>query len=202
MCASLGVADTSHHTHHEPRACQVNGGKWIVRLVKGVAARYWEEVLMAVLGGRFDVGDEICGCVLSVRYNEDILSIWNKSADERDVCLAIRDTLRSVMGALADLAFSEPASPTPLPPPTHPLAPPHPPTSALPAQSCRRARTWNIRSIPTPSATTPPTATPTPTSRRLMSARLGSARRGSARRGSARPGSAAQPQGKKGCLRA
>ena len=32
--------------------------------------------LLAVLGGQFSVGDEICGCVLSVRYQEDILSIW------------------------------------------------------------------------------------------------------------------------------
>jgi len=76
----------------------VNGGKWIVRLKKGLAARYWEDVLLAVLGGQFRVGDEICGCVLSVRYQEDILSIWNRSADSRRVCMQIRDTMRSVMG--------------------------------------------------------------------------------------------------------
>ena len=103
----------------------VNGGKWIVRLKKGLAARYWEEAvraktlrrssepppprsalpvptsapqLLAVLGGQFRVGDEICGCVLSVRYQEDILSVWNRSADSRKVCMQIRDTMRSVMG--------------------------------------------------------------------------------------------------------
>jgi len=76
----------------------VNGGKWIVRLKKGLAARYWEDVLLAVLGGQFRVGDEICGLVLSVRYQEDILSIWNRSADSRKVCMQIRDTLRSTMG--------------------------------------------------------------------------------------------------------
>ena len=76
----------------------VNGGKWIVRLKKGLAARYWEDVLLAILGGQFRVGDEICGCVLSVRYQEDILSIWNRSADSRRVCFQIRDTMRSVMG--------------------------------------------------------------------------------------------------------
>jgi translation initiation factor 4E len=77
----------------------INGGKWIVRLKKGVAQRYWEDILMAVLGGQLRVGpDEICGAVLSVRYNEDLLSIWNKSADNRKVCMQIRDTMRSVMG--------------------------------------------------------------------------------------------------------
>ena len=80
----------------------VNGGKWIVRLKKGLAARYWEDVLLAVLGGEFRVGDEICGCVLSVRYQEDILSIWNRSADSRRVCMQIRDTMRAVMGLPLD----------------------------------------------------------------------------------------------------
>ena len=83
----------------------VNGGKWIVRLKKGVAARYWEDLvrshpaprrtissaqtlttvparpqLLALLGGQFKVGDEICGAVLSVRYQEDILSVWSAAA--------------------------------------------------------------------------------------------------------------------------
>ena len=58
--------------------------------------------LLAVLGGQFRVGDEICGCVLSVRYQEDILSVWNRSADSRKVCMQIRDTMRSVMGLPLD----------------------------------------------------------------------------------------------------
>jgi hypothetical protein len=58
--------------------------------------------LLAVLGGQFRVSDEICGCVLSVRYQEDILSVWNRSADSRRVCMQIRDTMRSVMGLPAD----------------------------------------------------------------------------------------------------
>jgi len=105
-----------------------DGGKWIVRLKKGLVARFWEDIvrsltahaprhydervtkkaltptylwpcaqLLAILGGQFRVGDEICGCVLSIRYQEDILSVWNKSADSRRVCMQIRDTMRSVM---------------------------------------------------------------------------------------------------------
>lgn len=89
---------TTRHAHCPLSPAQVNGGKWIVRLKKGLAARYWEEVLLAVLGGQFRVGDEICGCVLSVRYQEDILSVWNRSADSRRVCMQIRDTMRNLMG--------------------------------------------------------------------------------------------------------
>jgi len=76
------------------------------------------------MGGQFK-GDEICGAVLSVRYQEacapaplsplparppppllpapqDLLSLWNKSADSRRVCMQIRDTLRQVTGLPAD----------------------------------------------------------------------------------------------------
>ena len=82
-----------------------NGGKWIVRLKKGVAARYWEDLLLAMLGGQFGLGEEICGAVLSVRYQEDLLSIWNKTAGSRKVCMQIRDTLKSVIGLPADAAM-------------------------------------------------------------------------------------------------
>ena len=41
------------------------GGKWIVRLRKGLASRYWEESILALIGGQFPgVQDgEICGVV-------------------------------------------------------------------------------------------------------------------------------------------
>lgn len=57
------------------------GGKWMLRLRKGIAARYWEDILLAIVGEQFDVGSEICGAVLSVRINEDIISVWNKTAE-------------------------------------------------------------------------------------------------------------------------
>ena len=44
------------------------GGKWIVRLRKGLASRCWENLLMAMLGEQFMVGDEICGAVISIRF--------------------------------------------------------------------------------------------------------------------------------------
>jgi Eukaryotic initiation factor 4E len=50
-----------------------NGGKWIVRLRKGLASKYWEELILAIIGEQFDVGQEICGAVVSVRGNEDII---------------------------------------------------------------------------------------------------------------------------------
>jgi translation initiation factor 4E len=62
------------------------GGKWIMRLKKGVADRYWEELLMALVGDQFmEAGEEVCGIVLSVRSGEDVFSIWTKNDGGRNI---------------------------------------------------------------------------------------------------------------------
>nr|CAB3241806.1 eukaryotic translation initiation factor 4E type 2-like [Phallusia mammillata] len=73
------------------------GGKWIVRLRKGLVARCWENLILAMLGEQFMVGDEVCGAVISIRFQEDIISIWNRTAGDEQVTSRIRDTLRRVL---------------------------------------------------------------------------------------------------------
>jgi len=79
----------------------LSGGKWIIRLKKGVSDRLWEDIVLAILGEQFDdlqpPADEepdewpgICGCTISVRPNEDIISVWNRyEADSK-----IRDKIK------------------------------------------------------------------------------------------------------------
>ncbi|KAJ6553077.1 translation initiation factor eIF 4e-like domain-containing protein [Mycena capillaripes] len=117
----------------------IAGGKWIIRLRKGVADRVWEALLCAVVGDAFagvrdlpprswedddDPSDsdapsnashatpassqepgtegedipEICGCTISVRASEDIVSLWNRVDQDVRVRERIRDTLRTVLG--------------------------------------------------------------------------------------------------------
>ena len=88
------------------------GGKWIVRLRKGLqknpkeyksshilglASRCWENLVLAMLGEQFMVGEEICGAVVSIRFQEDILSIWNRTACDTAVTARIRDTFKRVL---------------------------------------------------------------------------------------------------------
>ncbi|KAK7790882.1 hypothetical protein R5R35_010746 [Gryllus longicercus] len=73
------------------------GGKWIVRLRKGLASRCWENLVLAMLGEQFMVGEEICGAVVSIRFQEDIISVWNKTAQDAGTTARIRDTLRRVL---------------------------------------------------------------------------------------------------------
>lgn len=56
------------------------GGKWVVRLKKGVVDRYWEDLVLALIGEQFgDAGEEVCGAVANVRNGEDVLSIWTRN---------------------------------------------------------------------------------------------------------------------------
>uniref|UniRef100_A0A8C0PFP6 Eukaryotic translation initiation factor 4E family member 2 n=1 Tax=Canis lupus familiaris TaxID=9615 RepID=A0A8C0PFP6_CANLF len=75
-----------------------NGGKWIIQLRKGLASRCWENLILAMLGEQFMVGKEICGAV--VWFQEDIISIWNKTASDQATIAHIQDMLRQVLNLL------------------------------------------------------------------------------------------------------
>lgn len=62
------------------------GGKWIMRFKKGVMDRYWDDLLLAVMGDQFaEAGEEVCGMVVSVRNGEDVLSVWTKNNGGKNV---------------------------------------------------------------------------------------------------------------------
>jgi hypothetical protein len=64
----------------------------------GLSSRYFEEMLLALIGNQVPgvAPDEICGVVISIRYSEDILGIWNKNA-EREIIALLRDAIKKVL---------------------------------------------------------------------------------------------------------
>lgn len=38
-----------------------------------------------MIGDQLDYGDTVCGAVLSIRFGEDILSVWNRSSSDNQV---------------------------------------------------------------------------------------------------------------------
>jgi len=75
------------------------GGKFVVRVRKGLAARYWEDLCCAIVGEQFGVGDEVCGAVLSLRFQEDIISLWSRTAANMEA----NERIRSVLGRVLNL---------------------------------------------------------------------------------------------------
>ncbi|TCD71812.1 hypothetical protein EIP91_003155 [Steccherinum ochraceum] len=87
----------------------LSGGKWIIRLKKGVADRLWEDLVLAVVGDQFDEcgpkeggaeedeWPEICGCTISVRQNEDIVTVWNRTEGDPKVKEKIQSIIRRAL---------------------------------------------------------------------------------------------------------
>ncbi|XP_059054576.1 eukaryotic translation initiation factor 4E type 2 [Achroia grisella] len=75
----------------------VNGGKWVVRLRKTQTGRAWEDLCMAMLGEQFMVGAELCGVVLSIRFQEDHLAVWHRTAADAVAAGHVRDALRRIL---------------------------------------------------------------------------------------------------------
>ncbi|KAF7794273.1 hypothetical protein EIP86_005406 [Pleurotus ostreatoroseus] len=106
------------------------GGKWIIRLRKGLSDRLWEDLVLALIGDQFadcepdpanahanatanasanadshspdgekpSEWPEICGCTISVRQNEDIITVWNRVDADPKVKDKINQTIRRVLG--------------------------------------------------------------------------------------------------------
>lgn len=81
----------------DPANC--NGGKFVVRAKKRrVADRYWEEMLLAIIGEQFEHSDDLCGVVISSRATgDDVLSIWNRTAANESIVNSIREKIRQVL---------------------------------------------------------------------------------------------------------
>jgi len=73
------------------------GGKWILRLKKGLSTRLWESLVLAVIGEQFSVGKEICGIVCSIRPQEDLISVWTKTANNQLITQRIKETMKKVL---------------------------------------------------------------------------------------------------------
>ena len=70
------------------------GGKWMVRLRKGLASEKWEALILALVGDSTGIGEEICGCVASIRYQEDIIAVWNRDAADEEKKTRISEAMR------------------------------------------------------------------------------------------------------------
>jgi len=73
------------------------GGKLILRVKKGASSKYWEDLLLAVIGEQIQYGEEVCGVVLSIRYNEDIISVWTRDCNNRTAKHKIQDDVKSLL---------------------------------------------------------------------------------------------------------
>jgi translation initiation factor 4E len=73
----------------------IQGGKWMIRVKREFANYYWERLIMALIGEQFPV--DVVGAVISVRYAEHIISLWNRTGSSADVMHFIVEDLKHAL---------------------------------------------------------------------------------------------------------
>jgi len=81
------------------------GGKWVVRIRKGQGNRTWDNLALAMIGDEFGLGSEVAGAVVSIRFQEDIIAVWNCTAEDYEAVRTIRDVLRRCLNLPAQIVM-------------------------------------------------------------------------------------------------
>jgi translation initiation factor 4E len=66
------------------------GGKWTLRMKKAGASLVWEELLLNLIGETLDCGSDICGAIISLRFQDSNISLWHRSADSEHFTSRLR----------------------------------------------------------------------------------------------------------------
>ncbi|KAF9985151.1 hypothetical protein BGZ75_003326 [Mortierella antarctica] len=77
-----------------------NGGRWIITLLSKnteLLDRCWMELAYALVGEQLDVGDDVCGAVLSRRTKADRLAVWVRDSENVDAINGIGKRLIRIL---------------------------------------------------------------------------------------------------------
>lgn len=75
----------------------INGGSWTFRVPKANGPDFWIRVQLMAIGEKLqeclDIGDQLCGVGLSVRFNSHLISVWHRDASKQKSIDAILATV-------------------------------------------------------------------------------------------------------------
>lgn len=81
----------------EDPACK-DGGRWSIRTPKTHSAKFMEDLLLAMVGEQLDAPcGEVLGLVLSLKYNNDTISIWHKNAKDSEISEKLKKSIENVL---------------------------------------------------------------------------------------------------------
>ena len=66
------------------------GGKWTLRMKMTGASLVWEELMLNLIGETLDGGSDICGAIISLRFQDSNISLWHRSADSEHFSSRLR----------------------------------------------------------------------------------------------------------------
>jgi len=74
-----------------------HGGKFVISMPKHRSMAMWQTVVQALIGQTLPGPHQVCGAVLSFRTSQDMLTVWNKDADDQSHVDAMKQSLRDLL---------------------------------------------------------------------------------------------------------
>ena len=76
-----------------------NGGRFTIRTPKTHTAKFWEDLLLAMVGEQFEgvPSGEVLGLVMSLKYNNDTISVWHRTATDSKVIDQLRSSITKLV---------------------------------------------------------------------------------------------------------
>ena len=63
-----------------------------------ISNKLWEDLVLGVIGEQFTYPNEINGIVISIRNNQDTMSIWNRSGRDQEIIQQIKQDIVRILG--------------------------------------------------------------------------------------------------------
>lgn len=73
-----------------------------LRLKKGLAGRLWEMLMIALIGEEYEIVKDVCGIIVSNRFQEDIISVWIASTEDYEM---LKEFLKKILGLPHSVLF-------------------------------------------------------------------------------------------------
>jgi Eukaryotic initiation factor 4E len=74
-----------------------DGSKWSFKLSKWQTNKYWEDLLLALIGNTFTDENEVHGLIVTLRYNFDTIQVWNKSGKDKARIETLKKDIETIL---------------------------------------------------------------------------------------------------------
>lgn len=85
------------------------GGKWVVTIPRAKSRaldQVWLHTLMSLIGEIYSNPDEVCGAVVSLRKNGDRVSLWTRTALNKDYAMEVGTQFKEVISEFSKVEIS------------------------------------------------------------------------------------------------
>jgi translation initiation factor 4E len=88
----------------EDEQCK-SGGKWAIKIGKQYTNKYWEDLILALIGDQFEDQGEVLGLVANLRKEFDTIQIWNRSGTDQTKIAQLKKDLERILDLKEDMVL-------------------------------------------------------------------------------------------------